>query len=440
MTFVRNTIISVLLYGLTTLLNLGISAVIARGLGPAGQGAYTLLMLFGVIVSLIINFGLGQSAVYFVGRGTYQAQHVAGNLLTMSGAIGVAATLLLVVAQPWYGPLAFKSIPSEFVLAVVLLTPFALGRMYAEHMFVALQDFAWNSGLNIVDLMLRLVLLLVLLPFGAGLRGAVAAIVAGTVVSAVVGWVLIRRRLGKLRVAADSTLIKDFSTYGVRSYITVFLNFLNLRFDQFLVGFFLTLDQVGIYLVAVVIAEVAMKFSAVVAKILFANVANLDANSATQLTGRTMRITLIFASVSVVMLALIGPLLIRGIFGAAFVGATVPLRLLLPGALLFNFTQVLYSDLAGRGLPGVGILAALASLAVTVAGNLWLTPRMGVEGAALVSSIAYGVGALVIVFKYLGATGQSLGSLLLVTREDLRMIRDSIASGWRVARLKLGGA
>lgn len=439
MTFVRNTIISVMLYGLTTLLNLGISAVVARGLGPAGQGAYALLMLFGVIVTLVINFGLGQSAVYFVGRGTYLAQHVASNLMTLSWLIGVAAALMLVVAQPWYAPLAFKSIPTEFVLAVVLLTPFALGRMYAEYMFVALQNFAWSSGLNIVDLILRLVLLLILLPAGAGLKGAVAAIVVGTVVSTVVGWALIQRRLGRLRGAVDRALIKDFSAYGVRSYVGVFMNYLNLRFDQFLIGFFLTLDQVGIYSIAVVIAEVAMKFSSVVAKILFANVASLDADSATQLTGRTMRVTLVFATMSVLMLALLGPLLIRRFFGSAFASATVPLRLLLPGALLFNFTQVLYSDLAGRGLPGIGIFAALASLAVTVAGNLWLTPTMGVAGAALISSLAYGVGALIIVFKYLRATGQSLRTLLLVTGGDLQMIRDSVASGWRAARFQLGG-
>lgn len=420
--FVRNTAIGILSYGLTTLLNMAIYVVIARGLGPQGAGAVALLTLFGVTVSLIINLGLGQSAIYYIGKRAYQPKAVAGNLFTMAFLIGIPATLLLAVAQPLYGPMLLDSVPKPYVFTMVLLTTVALARMYAEYLFAAVHDFVWNSGLNIVDLALRLVILLVLLPLGAGLEGAVAALVASTIVSTVLGWELIRRRVGGWRLALDRTLVRRFSAYGVLSYAAVFTTYLNLRFDQFLVGYFLTLDQVGIYSVAVVLAEVAMKFANVVAKVLFAKVSSLDAESATRLTGRTLRATMALAFISVGGLALLGPWLIRLFFGEAFIGASTALRLLLPGTFLFNITQVLYSDLSGRGLPAVGMYASLTSLAVTFIGNFWLTPRLGVNGAALTSSIAYAVGAMFILTIYLRTTGEKAREVLVLSREDLRLV------------------
>lgn len=420
--FVRNTIIGMLAYALTTLLNMAIYVVVARGLGPEGTGAVALLTLFGVTVSLVINLGLGQSAIYYIGQRAYEAKAVAGNLFTMALLIGIPATIVLAVAQPLYGPRLLASIPAPYVFAMAMLTTFALARMYAEYMFAAVHDFVWNAGLNIVDLSLRLVLLLVLLPMGTGLRGAVIALIAGTVVSTAIGWEVIRRRVGGIRTALDRTLVRRFSSFGMMSYAAVFTTYLNLRFDQFLVGFFLTLDQVGIYSIAVILAEVAMKFANVVAKVLFANVSSLDAVSATQLTGRTMRATMAFALISVLGLAVLGPWLIRLFFGEAFMGASSALRLLLPGTLLFNITQVLYSDLSGRGLPQVGIYASVASLVVTLIGNFWLTPRMGVNGAALTSSIAYAVGAILILSIYLRTTGEKMRQVLVVSRDDLRLV------------------
>jgi len=420
--FVRNTIIGMLSYALSTLLNMAIYVVVARGLGPEGTGAVALLTLFGVTVSLIINLGLGQSAIYYIGRREYEAKTVSSNLLTMALLIGIPATIVLAIAQPLYGPRLLGSVPAPYVFTMVLLTTFALARMYAEYLFAAVHDFVWNSGLNIVDLALRLVLLLVLLPLGVGLQGAVIALAVGTVASSLLGWELIRRRVGGLRATIDRTLVRRFSSFGVLSYAAVFTTYLNLRFDQFLVGFFLTLDQVGIYSVAVILAEVAMKFANVVAKVLFANVSSLDAASATQLTGRTMRATMAVALISVIGLAVLGPWLIRLFFGEAFIGASTALRLLLPGTLLFNITQVLYSDLSGRGLPAVGIYASVASLAVTLLGNYWLTPRMGVNGAALTSSIAYTVGAILMLSIYLRTTGERLRQVLIVSREDLRLV------------------
>jgi len=47
---------------------------------------------------------------------------------------------------------------------------------------------------------------------------------------------------------------------------------------------------------------------------------------------------------------------------------------------------------------------------------------MGVNGAALTSSIAYTVGAILMLSIYLRTTGERLRQVLIVSREDLRLV------------------
>ncbi|HEY4304185.1 MAG TPA: oligosaccharide flippase family protein [Gemmatimonadaceae bacterium] len=424
--FARNTAISLFSYVASTALNVGVNVVVARTLGPSGKGAFTLLTLFSVTVSLVINLGLGQSAVFYLGQQRFSARTIASNLLALTVVIGLVSTVLLAVALPWYAQTVFGPISRSIILAVVLSTPLALAKLYAEYFFAALHDFWWNTGLNLIDLGVRLLLLVAAGIGVASLSTAVASMIAGLAVATIVGWAVIWKRLGGLSFTISSELFKPFASYGVRSYSAVFITYLNLRFDQFLVGFFLSLDQVGIYSVAVVVAELAMKMANVVAKVLFANVASLDAESATRLTSRTMRATITLAAVTAALLVLIGPLAIRLLFGSAYDSGYMALWLLLPGTLVFNFTQVLYSDLCGRGHPSIGTYASLASIVVTLVGNVLLTPRWGINGAAATSSAAYAVGALVMVVGYLRTAGQGLRDVLWVTRVDLRDAADAV--------------
>jgi O-antigen/teichoic acid export membrane protein len=420
--FIKNTAVSLIAYALTTLLAIGINVVAARMLGPAGQGAFTLIVLFSTTVGLVVNAGLGQSAIYYFRQGTDSIQAIINNLAAMTLVIGIPTAVLLAIGLPWYGRLLLGNVPRELILAVAFLTPIVLGRMYAEYIFGALHDFVWYSGLNLIDLSVRLTLLLLLLGTGGGLRGAVIAVMLSTTLSTVIGWNVIRRRAGRVRLVIERALLRRFASYGVRSYGAVFITYLNLRFDQFLVGFFLTLRDVGIYSVAVIVAELTMKLANVVAKVLFANVSSLDSEAATKLTGRVIRATMTLAILTGFILAVSGPSLIRILFGPDFERADSALLLLLPGTILFNLTQVLYSDLSGRGMPEVGLKAGALSLMVTLAGNALLTPRWGINGAALTSTIAYAIGAGFILRHYLRAANQRLSNVFWVTRDDVRVI------------------
>jgi O-antigen/teichoic acid export membrane protein len=128
------------------------------------------------------------------------------------------------------------------------------------------------------------------------------------------------------------------------------------------------------------------------------------------------------------LLYVVSDFAIAPIFGGEYAAAILPLKLLLPGTLALGIQQVLYADLAGRGHPQIGTFASLIALAATVALDIMLIPRLGIAGAALASSAAYGMGAAFVLASYIRLTGVSLIDTLVVKRSDVTALRQSVAA------------
>jgi O-antigen/teichoic acid export membrane protein len=64
---------------------------------------------------------------------------------------------------------------------------------------------------------------------------------------------------------------------------------------------------------------------------------------------------------------------------------------LLPGIGFYAINTVLMNLFASCGMPPIVVYSPLVALVVNVGLNLWLIPAMGFVGAAISSSVAYGL-------------------------------------------------
>ena len=100
----------------------------------------------------------------------------------------------------------------------------------------------------------------------------------------------------------------------------------------------------------------------------------------------TMRLALPMFAVTSVVLACVGPLadeLLTILFGARFAEAATSLRwLLLAAAIIYGGAGLLTAVIAARR-SGAFLVIVTCGLALNVAGNLWLVPELGIEGAAI---------------------------------------------------------
>jgi O-antigen/teichoic acid export membrane protein len=372
-------------------------------LGPEGKGALTLATLAPAILSLLFGLGLGVANTYYAGSGRLKAAQITRNsagfalVAAAAGLLAVAAlgatgwlARLLPGVPPGAAAIALAAFPLMLLTGFLTATLQGLQRIYAVNV-VTLSQAAANLALTV----------LLVVALGLGLNGGALAFAGGALAALLVAMWLLRREGGVYTPALEREVLRPELGFGLRGYVGNVLQFFNYRLDAFLVNFFLGPAGVGIYSVSVALAEMLWYLPNAVSFVIFPRAARSRPEEMNAFTPRVFRATLGLTALGGLALALIGQFLIRAIYGSQFAAAYGPLLALLPGVVLLGGAKVLTNEIAGRGHPQYNSAASALGLALTVALDLVLIPRMGVIGAALASSIAYAAIFIAAVFFYL---------------------------------------
>ena len=111
--------------------------------------------------------------------------------------------------------------------------------------------------------------------------------------------------------------------------------------------------------------------------------------------------------------------LIALLFGASFVPATAPLRVLFPAIVAASVEKVIVGDLTGRGTLWVAPVVSLLAFGVSAAGTVLLVPSFGPVGAAAASSAGAVASTIVTLWVYSRLSGQSWRALLIPGSQDV---------------------
>jgi O-antigen/teichoic acid export membrane protein len=251
---------------------------------------------------------------------------------------------------------------------------------------------------------------------GWGVIGGLLAGVAGSVV--MIGGSL--ALIGRLRPSVDLGLMRRLFAYGSRVSVGWIFQLVNYRADVFVLQVFVSLKDVGIYVVAVLVAELALTAGGALSTSVSALVANYEGERRQSETiASSMRHGVILTAATVGGLAVVGGFAIRILFGPEFTAAITPMYILLPGVFFLGCGSIVAGNLRGFGRPGVSSLLAAGAVAVTLSFDFALIPSHGINGAALASTIAYtgyGVAGVIALSR---VTKLSIRSLAVPTRRDL---------------------
>ena len=420
---------------LAFLLSLLSAAVIARLLGPTGRGIVDVAANFLSFATLILGWGLASANVYILGRNKENL----GGVLASNLLLTVPTALLLIpfyfLNQTYH--FQFLRGVSNLQLIIVLLTiPVFTFKAAIVNVFLGLQDIVEYNRLNVLDRALNLALLTVLLLAFTNPTAALAATLAGVLVlSAWELYLLIRRRA--VRPKLDWRVLRSLLAYGVHAQVGNTIQKLNYRLDVFIVNYFLPLSQVGIYGVAVVLAETLWGVSSSIATVIFPLAATAGGNKEMHaFTSQVTRISLTLIACFSLGLALLSKPLITLMFGTGFAPAVSALLWLLPGITIFSVSNILANYLAGVGLAARNTLSAIISSIVTISLDLVLIPRIGINGASIATSLSYITFTLTTLFFYLRFTHSRWQDVLILKKEDYALLRLAVKE--KLQRLKAG--
>jgi O-antigen/teichoic acid export membrane protein len=396
--------------------------VVARTIGPSGRGIVSLLYLFPFFMGMIFAFGIDEANVYFLGGKRAPHADAFANIVLMTLAGSLLCCGITLLARNYILARVLKNIAPAYYMLAVLSIPFFLFNRLGTTIFQGHRDFV---SFNIVNVFVRLstflVSLVLLVLLGMGLAGGALSVPIAAFCVSILLFFLLKRR-GSPSSRPDLPLLGKSFSYGLRAQPGVLMSFFNQRLDVFIINYFLTPADVGLYVIGVSVAELLWNLPNAVGLTLFPQIASSDVEEGKHFTCKVSRNLLFLMLLVAALLALVGRPLILSFFGRQFLPSLVPFWILLPGVILLGMAKVMSSNFHGRGKPQYGTYITIVSVTLTVALDLLLIPRMGIVGAALASTIAYGTSGVLSVFWFMRQTKASLSEILFVRWREIQRL------------------
>jgi len=398
----------------STFLSLCTSIIIARVLGPTNRG---LLGLAIFIPSIAATFcSLGQGTVNMTFAGLYKDMR--GSLFVQSLIVtlfGTVLSTLVICAFYFWLPIEkgqFGQLSTDIIWLTCLVTPISMLSSLITSLVRGTGRIAVAAAIQVAQGAIFLCLLAFFFGLrGGGLKSALALTALIPLTSIILSLWAIREHMTFRLSKLSGWLFKKSMGFGTQISLATFAGFLIYRIDQGILAYMVSAEQVGLYIVAVAIAEQIRLLPDSIATAFLPRLANELSDRQAQVPV-VFRCTTIISIASMVLAGIVGIPAILLFYGRAYCQSIPAFLFLLPGVAVLGGSSILASDLASREKPKYSVWVSCTILFVNIVLNFALIPFMGIAGASLASTISYISAAILWVIFYGGQSGTSLQELI----------------------------
>jgi O-antigen/teichoic acid export membrane protein len=423
-TFFYNILLTFARQGIALLLGLLLTILIARTMGPEGQGIYSLIILLPTLLTTFLNLGIGTSAVYYANLNVFSLH----SIVKTNGLLGLALSGISIIGGSiiilFFSDVFFNGVSKEYLFLILFVTPIMFLNIVLQTIFQGKQDFkSFNAvllGGQFVNLLIAFIGLYI---FSFGMEAAILSYIIGQTVSFIFILILLKKkhRVQLKKGKLDKTYIGKALNFGLKSHISNILAFLNYRSDILLLSFFLNPAAVGLYTVAVNIVERLWIISNSISTVLFPKIASLDNDETkNQLTAFISRQSFIITIVISIFLVFISEPIILLLFGEEYRKSVPVLLWLLPGIISGSVSKIIANDFAGRGKPELNLYVSIVTVSINILLNIILIPRFGMIATAFASSATYTLNLIVKLFIFKRITHYSIKEFTLFSKSDFQ--------------------
>jgi O-antigen/teichoic acid export membrane protein len=401
---------------LRIILGAAISIIGARVLGPEGMGyaAYTILIF--TLVGDFGHFGLNNAVMYFKKRSDHDNNLLYNVNITTLAVLGIllsAAILACRITGTFLTEYNYFFIAGGivFVFSDLLFTNF-------HSWYVGDERIRESNRYSITAFFIKCAVILLLwatktlTPLTWFLSSSLAMLLNA---------VFLGNRINQgYKPAFSIRLLKEEYAYGGIIWFAAAFAFLHYRVDQLMIKEMLGVAHLGVYSIAVVLAEMLFLVPQSINSALLGKLYNTDSVvTSRRLVSQTFKLSLYVCAV----LALLGiPLsyLIPAFYGKAYSGAVFSTQILLVGAVFASAAKVSAQYFFSIGKPSIHLGATFATLALNIGLNFLFIPTYGIAGAAIASSISYVTYGLYYLAMFLFREKFTFNELFKLQVSDLR--------------------
>lgn len=370
--------------------------VLGRELGPEGLGVYTLAFTIYLFGMQFAAFGIGSALTKYVAeflddRATIRNYVSSG--MTSSIITGALMGVVLFLLAP-YIAISFFHVPElePLIQLTAICYPFiaiqkavlgTLNGFRKMHLYALLNII---QNVTVVVASIALVLL-----FEMGVMGAVIGFVGPTILVSALCPVLIRGCIGLDASLWNTPALRATTVFGFYVVLGNSIGFLNTQVDSILIGYYMNPTEVGIYAVAVLLAQTLTLIPSAVQRVTAPATATLygkgDIAGVRSIILSSMKKNFLISIGVAVAIAISGPYIIIFFFTDVFLIAYIPLLILLLGHTIFAPLMSVGATLSSIGKVHVPFRISAICGVLNVILNVLLIPDFGVNGAALATTV-----------------------------------------------------
>jgi O-antigen/teichoic acid export membrane protein len=363
--------------------------VIARTLGPSGRGDYAAVTAWFGVVLIVGSLGQPAAICYFVSSHTSRAR----DYVTTSRLMMLVSGFVAAIGGIFLAPLLAHGqtgLEQSYRLAFIA----SLVAMVATTYTYSLQAVAisrWNIVMTVQPLAYLAAVIALRSAGVLSVRSAVLALAGSLVVQLIYAW----HQCAKVRLTGGRMrrdLLRRLTRYGVSQLLAVAPATVNLKLDQVVLSQTVPSADLGRYAVAATLTSMALPAVAAIGNVAFPRLAALGAGpTADQLQRRALIGSAVSATAILSAIALSAYWVVPALLGEGFRAAVPMIWILTPGGVFLACGQVAGDLLRGRNRPLAVAYAQGFAAVLTVVLLAALIPIMGAYGAAVASTIAYGL-------------------------------------------------
>ena len=413
---------------LLSAVGLGASVLISRGLGAEGRGEYYLPVVAAGTLVAFCKLGLEQANVFLLGTSRLSIHRLSGQNGLVAVVMGGLGTLGVLLA-PLVLPALFADTPLVFLVLAGLTIPFALHTQFSAGLLTLEGEVTWQFR---AALLAGLVQVATLLGLFLSPWFDVSTVLAVNLATVVFTWAVTISAPGganRAWIRWDARLLRDTMGQSLLLHLGMALFFLHLRLDMFMIKGMVGTTALGLYSLSVILAETVLLATDSLALAILPRQMVNTLPEAASLALRGARTNALLGIGFAILWAAGGIVVIRILFGPAFLPAYAPLVGLLPGMVFLGMQRVCGGPVLRTGRPGRIAAIYAVSLPCNVALNLWWIPRWGALGAALASSVSYGLGAMIFLMWTARMASVPLPLAIFPGKADWLLLRQAAVEG-----------
>lgn len=393
---VPNLLKSVLGVSAARVYSLGVSAVmimvVARWLGPAGQGTMAAATAWGTLFATLGSLSLGQVAIHraTVRRGEPWLGDTMGTLFVFDGVVTAGCWIVAGVIYAVTQGRMFGNIPPAALVVGLLIVPFMVWELYGGNLLTATGRIEVYNRAQIIGRTVGIVLFLLCWILRLGV---VAAIAVAVISQAVVSSIGIRELWSFAAGQVQATLreARALLTGAAQLHVNTVSNVILTSLGVLIVNRYCTPTETGWYQFSASLLNVMAVIPLAISIVLSALVAQAGPRGAWA-THRKVLLWLPFLMIAgAAVAAVAAPVAIPLVVGPKYIPAIHLFQLSLFGILGLTASGIMASQWIGRGYFWQMSVISVFLSAIHLTATLLLVKRYGMYGAVYANLISSGI-------------------------------------------------